>query len=345
MKSGIITPILTSKRGYISLDCGQMEPFNGYNTIYHMLDTFSKRTYATAMKAQTAQNNIRFFEETKEKFPNFYISAIQADNGSEFKEPFESWCKQQGHTLACSKPHSPWSNPVERYNATLKRMLSQTMRVSNTKDWPSLLPTVVANMKATVSFATGQTPLSVDQSNDKQLHKEVIQKMENKAAKRYGSKAQRGNDIQVGDWVRKVFDYESLKILKASNRGYFAPEVDEVTSVLPSRYPNALPNYKFDTKDTKQVLTGTYAQWQLLKVPKDTTVVEEPEEDRPGEVEGTGVQYEVQPLVDKRTLRGGVVKYRVRWRAWKEKHDTWETEDQLTEDVPEMVAAFDREHE
>ncbi|KAJ3022363.1 Chromobox protein 3 [Rhizophlyctis rosea] len=170
-------------------------------------------------------------------------------------------------------------------------------------------------------------------------------KMENKAAKRYGSKAQRGNDIRVGDWVRKVFNYESSKILKASKRGYFAPDVYIVTSVLPSRYPNALPSYKLVTKDTKQVLTGTYARWQLLKVPKDTTVVEEPEDDRPGEVEGTGGQYEVQSLVDKRTLRGGVVKYRVRWRGWKAKHDTWETEEQLMEDVPEMVAAFNREHE
>ncbi|KAJ3020714.1 hypothetical protein HDV00_001880, partial [Rhizophlyctis rosea] len=103
-------------------------------------------------------------------------------------------------------------------------MLSQAMRVSNTKDWPSLLPKIVANMNATVSFATGQTPLSVDQSTDKQLHQKVFQKMENKAAKRYGSKAQRGNDIRVGDWVRKVFDYESSKIFKASKRGYFAPD-------------------------------------------------------------------------------------------------------------------------
>ncbi|KAJ3024992.1 hypothetical protein HDV00_000444, partial [Rhizophlyctis rosea] len=287
MKSGIITPILTSKRGYISLNCVQMETFNGYNTIHHMLDTFSKKTFAMAMKGQTAQNTIRFFEETKEKFLNIYISAIQADNGSEFKEPFESWCKQQGYTLAHSKPHSPWSNPVERYSGTLKRMLSQAMRVSNTKDWPSLLSTVVTNMNATVSFATGQTPLSVDQSTDKQLHKKVFQKMENKAAKRYGSKTLRGNDIQVGDYVRKVFDYESSKILKASKRGYFAPDVYIVKSVLPNRYPNALPSYKLVTKDTKQVLTGTYARWQILKVPKDTTVVEEPEDDRPGEVEGT----------------------------------------------------------
>ncbi|KAJ3027893.1 hypothetical protein HDV00_010792 [Rhizophlyctis rosea] len=287
MKRGIITPIIASKKGSMSLDCVKMESFNGYDTCYNMVDIFSKRFYSMPMKGQTAANTIKFFQEVLDKFPNIKISAITVDNGGEFQEPFKTLAQKQSSTLIYTKPHSPWSNNVERYNRTFKTMLNMAMKADNTKDWVGLVPTVTSNMNQVRSFATGETPLAVDQSTDKHFHKKVSTIIQNRAAKKYGVKAQRGNDIAVGDLVRKVYDYDAAKIQRASKRGYFASTVYRVTSVLPSNYPNAMPAYKLVEKDTGKVLSGTWARWQLLKVPADTVLVEEPEEIRPGSGAGT----------------------------------------------------------
>ena len=58
-------------------------------------------------------------------------------------------------------------------------------------------------MNNSVSFSTKETPLSLDQSTDKNLHKKVTTIVGNRAAKKYGKKSRGGTDITVGSLVRK----------------------------------------------------------------------------------------------------------------------------------------------
>jgi|SRR6478609_3195249 len=343
LKRGSIAPVVASKRGHLSLDCVQMEPYNGYNTIYNLVDVFSKRLYSKAMKGQTANNTVRFFQEIMEKYPNIKLSVITCDNGSEFKEPFRTWCREQGITLQFTKPHSPQSNPVERYNKTQKTMLNMAMKVDNTSDWVSLLQTIVDNMNSSYSFSTKEVPLALDQSTDKNLHKKVTSIVENRAAKKYGVKTKGGTDITPGSLVRKVLDYDPSKILKKSKTGYFGKEVYKVISVIPSKYPNGLPSYRIAENETGKPLTGQWGRWQLLPIPEDTFDNIEQQERRPGPAEGTE-EYEIQSIVDKMKMRNGQVKYRVRWKGWSAKDDTWEPRRKLVKDVPELIEAYETAH-
>lgn len=335
LKKGIIKPLLTSTKGYLSLDCASLPPYNGYTTMYVILDTYSKRLYAEAYKAQTAENTVRFFKSLQ-KIPSFKATIVQSDGGSEFKEPFSSYLKQQGITHTLSKPHSPWSNPVERYNGTIKRMLFATMASDDTNDWPSLLPRIVSNINSTVSFSTGVKTITLDTSSDPALHGKAFKTIQNKAMKAYGQKA-RATDLNIGDKVRKVFDYESTKIVKPSKRGYFAAQEYFITGVIPGKYAATLPSFRLKMVDTGEVLKGTFARWQLILVPKDSyDPLTRARSDKPAaDSEG---KYEVESILKEMTTRQGGKRYYVKWIGYKK--PTWEPAEVIQEDAPEKVAEY-----
>jgi IS30 family transposase len=152
MKKSIVRPNRVIQKGYISLDCVLLPNFNGYSVVYNCVDSYSKRYYALPFQAQTAENTIKFFETLMSRFPEFKVSTIQCDNGSEFQEPFRSWAERKGIKVLYSKPHVPQSNIVERYGGSMKRMLFQALTASNSSDWVNLLPTIVQNMNSMYSF-------------------------------------------------------------------------------------------------------------------------------------------------------------------------------------------------
>ena len=49
--------------------------------------------------------------------------------------------------------------------------------------------------------------------------------------------------------------------------------------------------------------------------------------------------YEVEKIVDMRFL-GDSTEYRVRWAGWASSADTWEPEDQLKLNVPELITEY-----
>ena len=337
---GIIKPILNSTPGYMSLDCFQFPSYNGFSIGYNMVDTFTKRYWCLAYKEQTAQNTINFIKEVRRTTPGVKISVIQADQGSEYKEPFASWLKDEGITLIHSKIHSPWSNMIERYGGTCKRMLSQALQATGSSDWVTLLPTIVKNMNTTVSFATKETPLNVDQSSDKLLHKKVFTRIANKAAKSYDVKARGGDDIKLGDFVRKVFDYEGTKIVKPSKRGYFAAQVYEIIEIVPSKYANAMPSFKLRNVDSKEIMKGQWARWQLILVPAGSYTPDAANNPNRPDADDEG-KYEIQSIVASRVDRKGKKFYKVKWLGWASKYNTWQAEEELLEDAPEIVEEYE----
>ena len=341
-----IRPIVAKKRGSISLDCVVMPNYNGYTIIYNCLDIYSRRYYALPFKAQTAENTIEFFKQLQQQYPNFTVSYIQSDLGSEFKEPFHSWAEEQGWTHAYSSPHSPWQNIIERHGGSMKRMLFMAMKADDTSNWVDLLPQVTTNLNNRVSFATGKTPLELDQSTDPELQRQVNTKVQNRKNKQYGN-IRSGTDIAVGDWVKKLHDYDATRIQKASKRGYYGSQVYEVIRVIKSKNPWGLPSYKIANKDTGDEVPGSVARWQLQPVPKQTQFNMTRQVTRPSpEVDSEGEErYKVESILRKRVKRDGSVQYLVNWMGWNKPTDnTWQDEEELMEDAPEMVEQFNRGH-
>ena len=293
---------------------------------------------------------MKFFQEILDKLPNIHISSIVADNGSQFQEPFKSWCEEQGYTLNYTRAHSLWMNAIiERAGGTRKRLLYQSIKVENMSNWTDLLLTVANNINTRTSFVTKETPLDLDTSTNPKVHRKVNTILQNRANKKYNVKAQNGADIRPGDWVKRIYDYDSSKIQKASKRGYFPPKVFELLSVTPSKYPNALPSYKLVEKDTGKIVPGSWARWQLLPIPKDTnfaTVRGQLRRPAP-EVNEEGVErHGVESILRKRVKRNGDVEYYDKWRGYNKILDnTWKSQEILEEDAPGMLERFNATYE
>lgn len=344
LKKSAIRPMLAKKKGLLSLDCVQMPPFNGYNTLYNMVDILTKRLYSMPFKGQTASNTIKFFESILQKYPNIKISAVRCDNGPEYQEPWKSWMDDHGFKVIYSRPHTPWSNAIERYNGTLKRMLNMAMQANEDTDWVTILPRIVDNINSVTNFSTKKIPLDVDQSEDPNVTNAVAKELQDKASKRYKERA-KDDKVQVGDLVRLVHTYDQTKIsTRAAKVGYFGHEIYRVTRVVKSKYPNSLPSFKLVNKDTGIEVPNLVARWEILPIPEDTVMA--PPTERNPKADASG-RYEVESILDKRTTRAtrgkrAGVEYLIKWRGYKK--PSWHDARTIKQDVPTLVREYEKAH-
>jgi hypothetical protein len=332
MKRGVVRPTVAKKPGWIQLDCIDMSstPYSGYDTIVNCVDVFSKYYWAYACKGQTVDNIKRAMEAFLDD--KMICKFLQCDNGSSFKGDFPEFCKEKGIVLQYSKPHSPWSNgTIERTGGTNKRLLFQLMKTKGTSDWVSLLPMVCRNMNNARSFSTKQPPSELQ--TDTSLHEDAAATIENRANRQYKQKA-KGPDLEVGDHVRMILDYDAAGIRKASKEGYWKEQISVVTGVVHNRkIANLTASYRLKDLASGEKLKGIWARWQLQKIPKDFTAIPK-QPVRPGPVEGEDV-YEVESILDKRTSRAtrgkpARVEYKVKWRNWSVRSSTWEPLENLS---------------
>lgn len=90
--------------------------------------------------------------------------------------------------------------------------------------------------------------------------------------------------------------------------------------ILVVRQMNEKPWFRYFIEGIPQT---SFAEWELLK---STT--------QDGET-----RFVVDRLVD-RMRKNGTTYYKVRWKGFTKKHDSWEPENRLREDVPEIVEAY-----
>lgn len=342
IKRGIVRPTIAKKPGSIQIDCLDFSsnPFNGYNTVINCVDIFTKRYWAFPCKGQTVENVIRAMEKWISE--GMKCSFLQSDNGSEFKGDFPDWCKQQNITHQYSKAHSPWSNgTIESKGGSFKKMLFQVLKARNTNDWVSITPQIVSNVNNLITFATGKTPLEIEE--DTALHQAVGERIQAVANRRYKQKGSpTSGGLQVGDHVRRVLTYDPTKIRKASKAGYYGTEVFEIVSIVKNRkLANVTDSYRIKDTQTGEMVQGLIGRWELLKIPKEMDKLPEAVI-HPAPEEGTTDVYEVESILDKRVYRGRT-KYLVKWKGYARKDATWQAAKDLS-GAKRLVAQYNREH-
>ena len=329
MKRGIVRPTTSKSLGSIQIDGIDMQSsvYNGFNSVFNVVDIFSKKVYSYPCKGQTAANAIAAMETFMRN--GMKCTYLAADNGGSFLNEFEEWCRDKGITLVHSKPHSPWSmGKIENMNGQIKKLLFSMMQIKQTRDWVTLMPQVTAMTNQTVTFSTGKSPDDVE--NDQTLHEEVGNRIQNTANKKYKGKGNPSQPLQPKDYVRLLLDYDEHKIRKGSKEGYYRKEIYQIVKVVKNRkIANVTDSYKIRNVETDEIMQGLYGCWQLLHIPPPEEMEKMPEiERRPPPIEGTRDTYEVESILDKRTYRG-VTKYKVLWKGWPRKDATWETRTNL----------------
>lgn len=152
------------------------------------IDVFSKKASVELMKKKTASDTVAAMEKI---FPRMGIpETVYCDEGSEFDSTqFKNLMKKHNIRIIYTLTHAP---VVERFNRTIKEMLSKYMQASESKTIAKVLPRIVKNYNTSYHTSIGMAPNNVTKENEDLVWFNLWKK----------SKKRVRPDVHVGDKVR-----------------------------------------------------------------------------------------------------------------------------------------------
>lgn len=133
----------------------------GYKFILSIVDTFSKYTLFIPLRSATAPAVTEKVEE------NIFLiygvpQTVICDNGVQFRSKlFSKLCENYNVKISYTPLYHAQSNPVERYNRTVKTMISCFVK-DNHKVWSKLLPKINCAIRTLANETTGLTPFFIN---------------------------------------------------------------------------------------------------------------------------------------------------------------------------------------
>jgi hypothetical protein len=294
------------------------------------VDLASKRLYAEPIPNKSHSNLISAVDDiikASETHYGYKPSIFQNDNGSEYANQYlKAHLEDKNIRQVFSHPYNPTSQgSVERNIGSFKRALYKHFKQYNTAKWIDFLPRYVKTYNDTPHrVLKGKTPNEYKEGDSKQISKKSIVR-ETKPK------------FEVGDTVR---------ILNRRNIGgldktlpYWSEDTYTITKVMMPRQMLSVFKYKLnnnkiylkeDLQKINTVQTNPYRLNQLgLKNPTIKRSASMRANTRRSGTSGNDIGvWEALKLVDSRTHRGKK-QYRVRWKGYQAKDDTWEDENRI----------------
>ena len=275
---------------------------DGFKYILVVIDVFSRYTWCQPLKSKTGVEVVNALSSILgQRTPK----TIRSDKGREFKnKDVSKFLKGHGihHRLAQNETKA---NYAERVIKTIKHKIFRRMLKTRTKKYIDKLQDMVNSYNHTVHRSLGDTPISVNKSNESESRlqqyllrqkgqkKPTIKresKNELKKKKRYKFKI--GQTVRISH-IRSVFDRE-----------YSQKWTGELFKVK-SRYRREDVNvYTLEGWDG-ETIEGTFYEPELQAVNVDETT-----------------EYHIEKVLRKRT-RQRQKEVLVRWLHWPKKYDTW----------------------
>lgn len=320
--------VLSEPFKQIGLDLVDMSnlEIRGFKWLLVAVDLFSKKVWARALKDKKAGLNadvVKAFKSILDEMKQT-PTTIRSDRGSEFiSKAFQDLLKQNNIKQILSQPGKPWSNgQVEKMNQTLKRIIKKYRFVDN-KDWVKLLPDILENINNVPNDTTGVSPNDI--IADKSLWEQVNENITGKVKKFTNTDVPK---FQVGDIVR-------VKMPEGSDTNW-SREVFKVEEVFkPRAVSSYAPSYFIsDIRDklvSEKGVIKRYYNEDLLKIPD---IEEEDDHDN---------KFTVSRIV-RPTVRNNVPSYEIRWKNYTAKDNTIEPRDNLLEDIPKKLRAYERKN-
>lgn len=161
----VVKPVLSNRPNERwQADLIDMQSYASWNKhhryILAIIDHFSKLAYCVALKNKGSLTMVNAFDQAVLHIGTGYPSILHTDNGSEFKnESMSLWCKKHGVKQVFGSPYKPQSQGgIERFNRTIKSMISRYMSNASTRVWLHVLPTLVDNYNSTKHGTTKMSP-------------------------------------------------------------------------------------------------------------------------------------------------------------------------------------------
>ncbi len=384
-KPNSVAPLQITQPGYWQCDNVSMRTFSdsGWVGFFHMIDGFTKLGYGKPLRSEEEQETTDAAKKCIEEIraADMKISVIQCDNGSTFQQVFRDMLESFGIKIVYSQVARAQANAfVERRGGVYKTQLYKMMEAAGDKKWVKNFQTVIANVNATKSVATGFSPDELSKGSEEELAQAAAM-IKGTIAKRY----------KTGVVSTPLFKGQNVRVKRIRSRfqkpgllGYYSKPIYKVVQRLDSTYANMLASYRIADAEGR-VQYGRYPLSSLLKVPpilsEDAEDAEGAEEDpatesdepefshivRDVELPDSGVAGETvrnelvpttEPSAPRRSLRaqkngeyeaeaivgkrgkGRRVEYKVRWLGYSATDDTWEPISNL-ENCKDLIAEYD----
>jgi len=260
---------------------------------------------------------------------------LTSDQGKEFVnsvlEELKKYLRME-HKL--STPYHPQTNGlVERFNRTLKEGLRKYCS-ANKQDWDLYLQHFMFAYRAAMQDSIGMSPFKMtfgyeprmpgekDYNEDSGSYSEWIENMQKnlKFALEHIKEATKKNKMQydkrnknkmrkfrIGEFVKikNRYDHEGASKLKLKWRGPYQVVEEKSAGV-----------YRVKRPEENDELAITINATNMGEWKSDVAIVEDD-------------QYEIEMIMGHRQDEAGNMEYRVRWKGWTKRHDSWKKEEDM----------------
>ena len=262
---------------------------DGFNYLLTVIDVFSKKAYAQAIKKKTGVEVAKAFDRilTHSQIPK----KMQTDAGKEFfNKVFQALLKKRGiaHYATASDMKAC---VVERFNRTLKTKMWRYFTAKNTHRYIDVLPELIESYNNSYHRSIKMTPLQVTKENAAQVFRNLY------APSIHRKKAATKMNFKEGELVR------ISKLRGVFDKKYEQSYTDELFTVSEG-IPRQPPVYKLKDYDG-EVIKGTFYEKELQKVKVSNDKA-----------------FQVEKILKRRVVRGKKQMY-VCWKNWPEKFNSW----------------------
>lgn len=253
---------------------------NNYRYILTVIDYFSRKVFAVALKTKDLESSIDGFKTivSTQSF-NTYPQILICDNGSEFE--LKDWCKSHKIKLLHTESHSPTQNSlIENFNGSLRRLIRANFVRNNNLNWIDELSILLTNYNSKKHKTTGYVPNDIwreekgkvklidETDNLDETKEQKISNLSKKTTSRAQSQIEQlqKQTLSVGDTVRvstRSLNSEVRRLVKAGNQKLvvvkFSAKVFKVDKVIQSKQSKEFALSKYVLKDKKgKVLLEEY---------------------------------------------------------------------------------------
>mgnify|MGYP001569361657 CR=1 FL=1 len=289
IKAKVNKPIIVYKEGRLHADLLDMSSYAGLNNnvnwLLTVIDAFTRFAYVKPMKNKEANTVAVAMREILDE-TEAPTKIIQTDNGSEFiSQEFKKLLAGRKIIHVLSKPYHPQSNGrIEKFNKTLKTLISRYMTHYNTKHYISVLDDLVLNYNTTIHTATRLSPEFVDKHADADVKREINDEQITQNAKLI-EKSEKIPlpDLRIGDSVRlSALTNKDIRKKLTFRKGYntqWSTEIYKVRKIKTPEHP-AQPYIYYLSLDGVN-LEQEFFRDQLQKINEETLNVRPDNENAP----------------------------------------------------------------
>lgn len=229
---------------------------DGYKYLLTMIDVFSRRAVAVPLKTKTAEAGLQGLIQGFKDMGGPPLK-LQTDQGTEFyNDVVTKYLRKNKIVHFSTFQKDIKAGMVERFNRTLRKLLSMYMLANKTERYIDKLADILKayNLRKHAAFSHKYAPLDINAKNSKDVYNILYHD--------YLSLREKAFDFKIGDIVLRAYVKKDVGPSTKATQTY-----DPIRYVIVDRIASVPPVYKIKTLSTDTLQPGSFYAAQLFKIP------------------------------------------------------------------------------